>query len=458
MNFLTKYHIENLKTYKYYSEDNCFLTLIYKKFWIYLSKFIPRNIHPNFITICGLFSVIIGWNLKNFELNNLFMSIGIFLFLNFDGIDGIHARNTKQTSIIGEYSDHLCDLIVTGLIANYILEMLGYSNNILFNNLILYFVSFEFFKSHWDSIYSKKIIFSGTTDVSLILTLSITSIILNLKMPNILINNYWIILVIFGLSFLNNLYLIYKKKSLNKLDKNFNNMILLYWIIKFLGLMINPTINYWSICAVDLLILLETINFKIFSYQVINKFTLLLVPLIYFFNNFIGVCYVILFILFFLFKISKQLEINLFFNPPSKYLHRVYCCGVFDLCHIGHMKLFEKISKSFDNPIWLIVGVHSDETVKSYKREPIINEKFRVDCIKLCKYVDEVWENADLIVTKEFCLENNIDYVIIGEEYKDNKDKIWYKGGIELNIHKYISRFEELSTTDIIKKINLYKE
>lgn len=137
----------------------------------------------------------------------------------------------------------------------------------------------------------------------------------------------------------------------------------------------------------------------------------------------------------------------------NKKLLRVYCCGVFDMCHLGHMKLFEKISQSFDQPIHLIVGVHSDLVVKSYKREPIIREDFRVETVKLCKYVDEVWSDADLFVSKEFCIENNLDCVIIGEEYKGNKDKIWYHGPIALGIHKYISRFEELSTTDIIKKI-----
>lgn len=139
-------------------------------------------------------------------------------------------------------------------------------------------------------------------------------------------------------------------------------------------------------------------------------------------------------------------------NSSSK-IYRVYCCGVFDMCHLGHMKLFEKIVKSFDHPIHLIVGVHSDSTVKSYKREPIINEKFRAGTVELCKYVDEVWENADLFVSKDFCLQNNLDCVIIGEEYAGNKDKYWYWGPMELGIHKYISRFEELSTTDIIKKI-----
>lgn len=139
-------------------------------------------------------------------------------------------------------------------------------------------------------------------------------------------------------------------------------------------------------------------------------------------------------------------------NSNNK-ITRVYCCGVFDLCHLGHMKLFEKISKSFDHPIHLIVGVHSDKTCEGYKREPILNEKFRVETVKLCKYVNEVWPDAELVVSSEFCLSNNLDCVIIGEEYKNNKDIIWYPGPIELGIHKYISRFDELSTTDIINKI-----
>ena len=52
-------------------------------------------------------------------------------------------------------------------------------------------------------------------------------------------------------------------------------------------------------------------------------------------------------------------------------------------------------------------------------------------------------------------LKNQIDWVIIGEEYKDSNDKKWYPGAFELNNYKYISRFDEISSSDIIKKIKL---
>ena len=135
---------------------------------------------------------------------------------------------------------------------------------------------------------------------------------------------------------------------------------------------------------------------------------------------------------------------------------RVYCCGVFDLCHLGHMILFENIVKSFDKPIELIVGVHSDAETKNYKREPVIKEEFRYQAVAHCKYVDSVVPEAALVVTAAFIKENNIDVVIIGEEYRGNKDSVWYQGALELGVEKYIQRYEPLSSSDIIERIKQY--
>jgi cytidyltransferase-like protein len=458
MKILSEENIYSLKKYKYICEDNFFLNQLYTKFWIYLQSYIPRKIHPNILTLMGLISVILSYILnKNNNYSNIIMAIGIFNYINYDGIDGIHARNTKQTSIIGEYMDRLIDLCVAGLIGSYIFNMFGITDNIT-KNLLIFFVSFEFIFPHLRAIQIKKIIFDGTANVSLVTTTSLIITLINMKLPIFLINNNWIILLICSGLFLFKTYSIYKNiLSLNdsndNLYKKYYKIYLLYWLIKLSLTLLIPVKYSWSLSIIDLIILVETINIKIFSSRLISDYFIILPLGLYFYSNTIGIIWTILFICYFIYKISKQLKINLFQNHPSQYLHRVYCCGVFDLCHLGHMKLFEKIKKSFDHPIWLIVGVHSDETVKSYKREPIINECFRIETVKLCKYVDEVLPGAELIVTKEFCIENQIDCVIIGEEYKGTKDSIWYAGGIELSIHKYISRFEEISSSDIIKKI-----
>ena len=64
--------------------------------------------------------------------------------------------------------------------------------------------------------------------------------------------------------------------------------------------------------------------------------------------------------------------------------------------NIGHLNLFKRIKDNFGK---LIVGVHSDEQVVTYKNKPIIPYKDRFEIVKSCKYVDDVYENADLVVT-----------------------------------------------------------
>ena len=68
----------------------------------------------------------------------------------------------KQNSIIGEYLDHLFDLVILGFIVNYLYMMFGFGlNNSIKINLIMYFCSFEFFYNHWIASHTKKIIFTG---------------------------------------------------------------------------------------------------------------------------------------------------------------------------------------------------------------------------------------------------------------------------------------------------------
>ena len=61
-----------------------------------------------------------------------------------------------------------------------------------------------------------------------------------------------------------------------------------------------------------------------------------------------------------------------------------YTYGVYDLFHIGHINLFKRIKENCDK---LIVGVHNDEQVMTYKKKPIISYDDRLEIIKSCKYV-----------------------------------------------------------------------
>ena len=67
--------------------------------------------------------------------------------------------------------------------------------------------------------------------------------------------------------------------------------------------------------------------------------------------------------------------------------NRGYTTGVFDLFHIGHLKILQKAKKLSKK---LIVGVSSDEVVYSYKgRYPIIPFEERLEIVSSIDFVDE---------------------------------------------------------------------
>ena len=63
-----------------------------------------------------------------------------------------------------------------------------------------------------------------------------------------------------------------------------------------------------------------------------------------------------------------------------------YTTGVFDMFHIGHLNIIRKSKELCDQ---LIVGVSTDEVVKSYKHKtPIIPFDERIAIVSALKYVD----------------------------------------------------------------------
>ena len=127
--------------------------------------------------------------------------------------------------------------------------------------------------------------------------------------------------------------------------------------------------------------------------------------------------------------------------------HVAYTYGVYDMFHVGHLNLFRRIKDNFDK---LIVGVHNDEQVITYKQKPIIPYKDRLEIIKSCKYVDDIVENAPLIITNQILDEFNADYVIAGRENEEYLKK--YYNVSENRLH-LISRTPDISTSILKSKI-----
>jgi len=126
-----------------------------------------------------------------------------------------------------------------------------------------------------------------------------------------------------------------------------------------------------------------------------------------------------------------------------------YCCGVFDLGHIGHINFLHNAKKLCDK---LYIGVVLDSAIKKQKGQdrPILTYEERVAWLMALGYKSN---NIRLQVT--FDPSMNLerirpDIFIKGED----QTHISEKNAVELNIPiSYLKRTEGISTSDIIKRI-----
>jgi phosphoenolpyruvate phosphomutase / 2-hydroxyethylphosphonate cytidylyltransferase len=136
----------------------------------------------------------------------------------------------------------------------------------------------------------------------------------------------------------------------------------------------------------------------------------------------------------------------------------VYVAGCFDLLHKGHINLFQKAADLG----YVIVGLLSDEAMKSFKREPLMSFEDRSILINAIKFTDKIIQQNSLDYNENL---NKIkpDFVVHGNDWKvgvqkETRDKViktlqkWNGKLIEPDYT------EGVSTSDIIKIIqNLNK-
>lgn len=92
-----------------------------------------------------------------------------------------------------------------------------------------------------------------------------------------------------------------------------------------------------------------------------------------------------------------------------------FTTGVYDLFHIGHLRLLKRAKMHCD---YLIVGISSDELVKSYKNKyPVIPLKHRLEIVNSISYVDEVIIIDDRDKKKQF-EEIYYDVLFVGDDWK----------------------------------------
>ena len=129
---------------------------------------------------------------------------------------------------------------------------------------------------------------------------------------------------------------------------------------------------------------------------------------------------------------------------------RVYVDAVADLTHAGHIAMFKRAREMGD---YLIVGIHSDKDVESYKRLPILTMEERIAAVAACRFVDEVIANAPLRTNEEYIKKHKIDVVVHGDDFNPEAIASYYEVPIRLGIFKTIPYTPGISTTNIIERI-----
>ena len=95
-----------------------------------------------------------------------------------------------------------------------------------------------------------------------------------------------------------------------------------------------------------------------------------------------------------------------------------YTQGVFDMFHIGHLRLLKHAAERCDR---LIVGVNSDALVEEYKnKKTVIDEKDRAEIVGSLKMVNRV-EIVSTLDKKELWEQLHFNAVFIGDDWKGNE-------------------------------------
>ena len=131
--------------------------------------------------------------------------------------------------------------------------------------------------------------------------------------------------------------------------------------------------------------------------------------------------------------------------------------GVFDLFHIGHLRLLERSSKIFDK---VVAAVHLDEVVQKYKdKTPVIPYEHRVEMMKGCKFVDDVIEapspdrmEGNRLSGVEFLNNNDLDYMVHSYAEQEFLD-YHYTSLIKEHRLFLLEETPDYHTDDLIKRI-----
>ena len=122
----------------------------------------------------------------------------------------------------------------------------------------------------------------------------------------------------------------------------------------------------------------------------------------------------------------------------------VWTNGCFDILHRGHIELFKFCKEQGDR---LVVGIDADERVKENKGRdrPFNNEEDRLFFLESIKYIDKVVMFSTDEELEQRLIENNIDILVVGSDWKGKR----VVGQQKVNKVLFFDRIGTYSTTSL---------
>ena len=137
---------------------------------------------------------------------------------------------------------------------------------------------------------------------------------------------------------------------------------------------------------------------------------------------------------------------------------RVYSDGCFDMFHFGHMRQFEQIKQMYPN-IHLVVGICADKDILENKGSGVMNNEERIEAVRHCRHVDEIYFPAPWVYDLEFLNKNKFDFIAHDtipytvKGVKDSYEQMKINGRFLPTL-----RTEGVSTSDLLLRILKDKE
>eukprot|EP00944_MAST-04C_sp_MAST-4C-sp1_P008792 g8792.t1 len=153
--------------------------------------------------------------------------------------------------------------------------------------------------------------------------------------------------------------------------------------------------------------------------------------------------------------------------PILNTVTNIYCDGVCDLLHLGHMNQFKQAHNVVPGGTRLFVGLMNDADATAYKRQPIMTEDERYASAAACKHVHMVVKDAPVVhmlrekgskkktKTEEIIEKYNIHYFAVGAEYEHVPPgkTDYYALPRKLGMCKFTARTQGISTSTLIRRI-----